>query len=97
SMKLLWDLGNERVFKTHTVPPEQEIHNRWVAAINAAFKQDRSLTNKARFGDLASNKRLVLDTWSGVLLDEDSLLDDWTRTKGVSVGIRPITLRNEIG
>ncbi|KAJ7190310.1 hypothetical protein GGX14DRAFT_605990 [Mycena pura] len=32
---------------------------------------------------LCFNKELVLNTWSGLLLNEESLLDDWTYTKGV--------------
>lgn len=30
-------------------------------------------------------------------MDEDSLPDDWTRTKGVLVGIQPMIHRNGIG
>ncbi|KAJ6587581.1 hypothetical protein DFH09DRAFT_909629 [Mycena vulgaris] len=91
SMKLIWNLRNERVFETHTATSETEIHNGWVSLINAALKRDKLLTNRARFGSLAIKKQLVLDTWSGTLLDEDSLPDDWTRSEGVLVGIRSVT------
>ncbi|KAJ7762994.1 hypothetical protein B0H16DRAFT_1219920, partial [Mycena metata] len=69
------------------------IHNRWVSLINRALKRDILLTNQARFGSLAIKKQVVLNTWSGTLLEEDSLPDDWTKSKGVLVGIRPITRR----
>ncbi|KAJ7260028.1 hypothetical protein B0H12DRAFT_1277944, partial [Mycena haematopus] len=87
SMKVIWNLRNQRVFDTHISPSQQEIKNRWVSMINSTLRQDQLLTNTARFGDLAIKKQLVLKTWSGTLLDEDSLLDDWTRCRGVLVGI----------
>ncbi|KAJ7826030.1 hypothetical protein B0H13DRAFT_2241148 [Mycena leptocephala] len=74
--------GKRRVFETHTLASKAEIHNRWVELINSALKRDQLLTNRARFGSLATKKQLVLDTWSGALLDEDSLPDDWIKLKG---------------
>ncbi|KAJ7143995.1 hypothetical protein C8R44DRAFT_915855 [Mycena epipterygia] len=97
SMRLIWNLRNERVFETHAPASENEIQNRWVSLINDALKRDMLLTNQACFGSLATKKQLVLDTWSGALLDEDSLPDDWTRSKGVLVGIWPITRKNGVG
>ncbi|KAJ7506394.1 hypothetical protein B0H11DRAFT_1707127, partial [Mycena galericulata] len=97
SMKLIWTLRNERVFETHKAASETEIHNRWVSVMNTALRRDKLLTNKVRFGSLAIKKQLVLDTWSGTLLNEDSLPDDWTQSKGVLVGIRPITRNNGVG
>ncbi|KAJ7700550.1 hypothetical protein B0H16DRAFT_1348653 [Mycena metata] len=79
SMRLLWNLRNERLFQTHKCPSEQEIHNRWLSAINAALRYDQLFTNKARFGNPAIKRQLVLNTWSGTLLDEDSLSDDFNR------------------
>ncbi|KAJ6553254.1 hypothetical protein B0H19DRAFT_949866, partial [Mycena capillaripes] len=97
SMTLIWNLRNKRVFETHTVASETEIQNCWVLLINAALKRDILFTNQACFGSLVIKKQLVLDTWSGTLFDEDSLLDDWTRSKGVLVGIQPITRKNGVG
>ncbi|KAJ7896141.1 hypothetical protein B0H13DRAFT_1624162 [Mycena leptocephala] len=97
SMYLIWNLRNKRVFETHTLASEAEIHDRWVELINSALKRDQLLTNRARFGSLATKKQLVLDTWSGALLDEDSLPDDWIKMKGVLVGIRPNTRNNGVG
>jgi hypothetical protein len=65
--------------------------------INGALKRDQILTNRTRFGSLAIGKQLVFDTWSGTLLDEDSLPDDWIKSKGVLVGIRPSTQTNGVG
>ncbi|KAJ6492706.1 hypothetical protein C8R47DRAFT_975753 [Mycena vitilis] len=97
SMRLLWTLRNERLFESRPCPSEREIHNRWVAALNTALRRDQLLTNKFKFGHLALKKHIVLKTWSGTLLDEDSLPDDWSKLKGVLVGIRPITQQNGVG
>jgi hypothetical protein len=51
-----------------------EIHNQWLKAVNRALQCDRLLTDKFRFGPLAANKQLILNTWSGILKNEDSLL-----------------------
>ncbi|KAJ7257193.1 hypothetical protein B0H12DRAFT_1015592, partial [Mycena haematopus] len=94
---VIWNLRNQRVFESHVSPSQQEIKNRWVSMINSILRQDQLLTNITRFGDLTIKKQLVLDTWSGTLLDEDSLPDDWTRCRGVLVGIRPNTSRLGVG
>jgi hypothetical protein len=73
------------------------LHNLWLAAINAALKRDCLLTYKVHFGSLARNHQIVLETWSGTLMDEDSLLDDWINTQGVLVGIQRIAKRAGIG
>jgi hypothetical protein len=96
-MSLIWNLRNERVFEAHTQASANEIHNHWVSLMNAALKRDRLLSNRTRFGSLATKKQLVLETWSGTLLDEDSLPDDWTRSEEVLVGIRHITRKNGVG
>ncbi|KAJ7697858.1 hypothetical protein B0H17DRAFT_1130139 [Mycena rosella] len=87
-------LRNDRVLGTAKLAAESEIHNLWVSTINSTLKRDKLLTNRTRFGDLAIRKQLVLNTWSGTLLDEDSLLDDWIKSKGVLVGIQPTTRKN---
>ncbi|KAJ7772302.1 hypothetical protein B0H16DRAFT_1768950 [Mycena metata] len=87
---LIWNLRVARVIRNPDMPlNEDAIHNQWLKMVNAALQRDRILTNKARFGTLALNKQTVLNTWSGLLMDEDSLPDDWIFTKGVLVGIRP--------
>ncbi|KAJ7432874.1 hypothetical protein FB451DRAFT_1345215 [Mycena latifolia] len=83
SMYLIWNLRNERIFDTKEPASEREIHNRWVSLINSALKRDILRTNRARFGSLAIKKHLVLTLGAGTRLDEDSLPDDWRKSKGV--------------
>ncbi|KAJ7654762.1 hypothetical protein B0H17DRAFT_956843, partial [Mycena rosella] len=97
SMHFIWRLRNDRVLGTAKLAAESEIHNLWVSKINSTLKRDKLLTNRTRFGDLAIKKQLVLNTWSGTLLDEDSLPDDWIKSNGVLVGMRPTTRKNGVG
>jgi hypothetical protein len=53
------------------------IHNQWLNAVNMALTRGRLLTDKVKFGPLAFNKQLVLNTWSGLLMEEALLPDDW--------------------
>ncbi|KAF8218144.1 hypothetical protein K438DRAFT_1444498, partial [Mycena galopus ATCC 62051] len=64
-----------------------EIHNCWVSAINMALKHDILSTNKIHFSQLTLKRQTVLNTWSGILWDEDSLPDDWIQSDRVLVGI----------
>jgi hypothetical protein len=97
----IWNVRNDKVLKNpDRCITDIEIHNRWLKSVNSALGRDRILTNKLKFGDLALNKDLVLRTWSGLLMNEDSLPDDWTYTAGVLVGIQPLRMngsRNGIG
>jgi hypothetical protein len=94
---LIWNLRQGRVIED---PDRRQsvlaIHNQWLSAINAALTRDRLLTDRIKFGPLALKKQLVLNTWSGLLMDEDSLPEDWTY-EGVLVGMRPMTDRHGIG
>ena len=94
----IWRLRVDRVL-THPnkIHSEPAICTQWLRSINASLSRDRILTDKIKFGKLCFNKELVLNTWSGLLLNEESLPDDWTYTKGVLVGIQPYTVRNGIG
>ncbi|KAJ7640026.1 hypothetical protein DFH06DRAFT_1001044 [Mycena polygramma] len=90
SWHTIWNIRNDKVLKNpNRNIGDAEIHNRWLKAINSALGRDRILTNKHKFNNLALNKNLVLRTWSGLLMDEDQLPDDWTYTEGVLVGIQP--------
>ncbi|KAJ6577104.1 hypothetical protein B0H10DRAFT_1836392 [Mycena sp. CBHHK59/15] len=94
---LIWNLRRTRVIENPGIlPTNKEIHNRWLKAVNGVLQRDCLLTNKIRFGPLAFNTQLVLKTWSGLLMDEDSLPVDWTH-EGVLVGMRPIIDRHGIG
>lgn len=76
---VIWDLRQIRVIENpDRILSLSEIHNQWLKAVNGALQRDRLLTDKVKFGSLALKKQLVLNTWSGLLMDEDSLPDDWT-------------------
>ncbi|KAJ7697650.1 hypothetical protein B0H17DRAFT_928271 [Mycena rosella] len=95
---LIWKLRVNRVISSPGMAlKEENIHNLWLKTMNAALTRDRILTNKTRFGLLSFKKQLVLNTWSGLLMDEDSLPDDWIHEKGVLVGIRPKNNATGIG
>jgi ribonuclease HI len=91
---LIWDLRVSR--HPNIVLTEPEIHNRWVKAINGALQRDRLLCDKVKFGILAFKKQFVLNTWSGLLLKEASLPDNWIN-EWVLVGIQPIVDKIGIG
>ncbi|KAF9231095.1 hypothetical protein BU15DRAFT_68624 [Melanogaster broomeanus] len=90
---LIWKLRCERAIKLEgkeeLFHSDIEIHNRWVACINKRLKYDRLLADSVRYGKKALKLDLVLKTWSGVLMDEHNLPDDWIRQSGVLVGIAP--------
>ncbi|KAJ6506684.1 hypothetical protein C8R45DRAFT_1050932 [Mycena sanguinolenta] len=97
SMQVIWNLRHQRRFENKQDITSAEIHNRWVAAINLRLKRDQLFTNKIHFGRLAINRKIILHTWSGILWDEDSLLDDWIQSDRVLVGIRPIITKRGVG
>lgn len=70
--------------KSHT---DGEITNRWLYIINNRLTMDKLMTSH-KYKTRALNKNLVLNTWSGLLQNEDWLPDDWTKERGVLVGIR---------
>jgi hypothetical protein len=75
----IWNLRVNRVITNlDRILTESAIHDQWLKAINGALQRDRLLTDKIRFGTLMLKKQLVLNTWSGLPMDEDSLPDDWT-------------------
>ena len=91
SAYLIWKLHCENVIKSEGNPerfhPPAEIHNRCVAQINHCLHLDTLSTSKRLHGKNAVTQQLVLQTWSRVLKDEDSLLDNWIWQQGVLVGI----------
>jgi hypothetical protein len=91
----IWNIRNDKVLKNPDGKmTDVEVHNKWLKSVNSALGRDRILTNKLKFDNLALNKDLVLRTWSGLLMNEDSLPDDWTYTVGVLVGIQPLRLKD---
>ncbi|KAJ6483316.1 hypothetical protein C8R45DRAFT_830508, partial [Mycena sanguinolenta] len=88
---LIWHLRRERVIENpDRIHTKKEIHNCWLKGANNMLTRDRLLTDKIKFGPLAFNKQMVLNTWSGILANQDSLPDDWVH-EGVLVGMRPMT------
>ncbi|EIW86416.1 hypothetical protein CONPUDRAFT_45945 [Coniophora puteana RWD-64-598 SS2] len=91
SAHLIWKLRCERVNKMVQNPPSahhlEEVRNRWIKQINHRLALDKILTNKHRFGPKALKRAIVLNTWSGTLLNEDRLPNDWVTETGVLVGI----------
>ncbi|KAJ6451182.1 hypothetical protein C8R45DRAFT_848593, partial [Mycena sanguinolenta] len=83
----IWNLCVNRVITNpDRILTESAVHNQWLKVINGVLQRDRLLTDKIRCGILTLNKQMVLNTWSGLLMDEDSLPEDWTH-EGVLVGI----------
>jgi hypothetical protein len=94
---LMWNLRHGRfIVALDRIQSTSGIHNQWLKVINAALTRDCLLTDRIKFGPLAHKKQLVLNTWIGLLIDEESLPENWTH-EGVLVGIRPITDRHGIG
>ncbi|KAJ7851352.1 RnaseH-domain-containing protein [Mycena leptocephala] len=87
SAQVIWKLRCDSVIGREGTPPStHEVHNRWVKVMNERLEIDVNLTNKLKYGKQhALSPALVLDTWRGTLLDEDTLPDDWLREPGVLV------------
>jgi hypothetical protein len=62
---------------------------------NGSLGRDRILTDRLRLGPLALNQNLVLTTGSDLLMDEDSLLNNWLNEE-VLVGIWSIVDRHRM-
>ncbi|KAJ7017994.1 hypothetical protein C8F04DRAFT_978182 [Mycena alexandri] len=91
SIFMIWKIRNNCVISRDGEPlPENEIHNKWLYAMNMRLTFDRALTNHAKYGRQISIKSsLVLQTWSSTLLKEDALPKDWIKQPRVLVGIEP--------
>ena len=101
SFHLIWRLYVVRRFTNNDNiekwPTRTQIHNQWISVVNQALKRDCILTDSCRFGPSARHKELVLNTWSGLLMNEEALPDNWLYTEGVLVGIRPLGKPEGIG
>lgn len=88
---LIWVLRCERVIGRESRQPDgvtdELVKRRWLAAVNKRLRMDCALTNKARAGRMFVAPDVVMDTWSGVLLNETGLPAAWTDTEGVLVGM----------
>ena len=90
---LIWKLRCEHAIQHENDPDklhtQDEITNRWLQAINVRLKMDRLHTDTLKYGKRALKEKLVLQTWSGVLYNEQDLPDNWIRAAGVLVGSTP--------
>ncbi|KAJ7042635.1 hypothetical protein C8F04DRAFT_945833, partial [Mycena alexandri] len=59
SAHLVWRLRNERVIQEKLPASQNEIHNRWLGAMNIRLKLDCTLTNAEKYGKRALKKDLV--------------------------------------
>ncbi|KAK7016573.1 hypothetical protein R3P38DRAFT_2377907, partial [Favolaschia claudopus] len=86
SAHLIWRLRNERRIQGKDPASEREITMRWMKAINLRLELDREMADRQKWGRKAAPKSLTLKTWRGVLLNEDTLPDDWIGESQVLVG-----------
>ncbi|KAJ7172881.1 ribonuclease H-like protein [Mycena crocata] len=84
---LIWRLRNERRIQGKDAASEREIHMRWKRTMNIRLAVDCLRSNQTRYAKKATPKSLVIKTWTGVILNEDTLPADWTRETQVLVGI----------
>ncbi|KAJ7574635.1 hypothetical protein C8J56DRAFT_719140, partial [Mycena floridula] len=89
SAHMIWKIRCDIVVKLRDIPSHAETHNKWVHAVNERLQADCLLTSWFRCGPKALPRQVVLDTWSGTLLNEASLPDDWIWNPEVLVGIGP--------
>jgi hypothetical protein len=91
---LIWKLRCTRVIERGSDPTkyfsEFEIHNRWLACINARLRSDVLLTDKSKFGSRALSFKKVINTWRQVLKDGENLPEAAFRESRVLVGIAPL-------
>ncbi|KAF9458021.1 hypothetical protein BDZ94DRAFT_1271767, partial [Collybia nuda] len=89
---LIWKIRCEKVFQNdnlqNTSHTKRELENKWFQCINTRLKLDKLQTNRSKFGKKAIKETLVLDTWEGILKDEENLPKDWIRQSSVLVGIK---------
>ncbi|KAJ7318042.1 hypothetical protein DFH08DRAFT_715144, partial [Mycena albidolilacea] len=86
----IWLIRNNRVISRDGAPaPEDEIIKKWKFSINQRLQVDKSLANRPIRGKHpALAQKLVLETWSGTLDNEDSLPANWLQEPRVLVGSR---------
>ncbi|KAJ7193267.1 hypothetical protein GGX14DRAFT_379333, partial [Mycena pura] len=90
SAYLIWRLRNERVIDREGEPASvEEIENKFKFIINQRLQMDKILANRPRKGKRPSLAlKLVLETWSRIIDDAQSLPTDWLREPRVLVGSR---------
>ncbi|KAJ7840874.1 hypothetical protein B0H13DRAFT_1649404 [Mycena leptocephala] len=96
---LIWKIRNEHVINRDAAPAtEQEIINRWNYHINHRLQVDIVLANRPAEGKRSAlAPRKVLETWSGLLDQEDMMPENWLREPRVLVGGRATQTRPDSG
>ena len=93
SLFLIWKIRCEWRIQQESDPlklhSEVEINNRWVYAMNYRLKLDCLMTH-TKYERKALSKKLVIQTWKNMLLDEDLLPGDWASSTEVLVGIKTL-------
>jgi exonuclease III len=89
---VLWTLRCEariargdRPEERHTIP---EATNRWRSAIERRLSIEKISTDSKRFGAIAMDRDIVIETWDGAI-DGATEEQDWIARDGVLVGRRP--------
>jgi hypothetical protein len=85
-----WRISDEASLEK--IPTEQELRASWIRNLNRRLQLERLMTDKFRYGRKALKRKLVEETWWGVLRDQESLQDDWLRVGTevlVGIGDRP--------
>ncbi|KAJ7090686.1 hypothetical protein C8R44DRAFT_955817 [Mycena epipterygia] len=92
SAYLIWKLRNDRVISRDGAPAsEEEILNKWKFTVNQRLQIDKVLANRPIRGKRpALARKVVLETWSGMLDNENSLPADWLQEPRVLVGSRAL-------
>lgn len=91
SAHMIWTIRCERRIQNadaDTGISENAIANKWIYRMNTRLTTDRLCTDR-RYGTKALKPETVLQTWSGTLLAEENLPENWLRQSGVLVGISP--------
>ncbi|KAJ4490420.1 hypothetical protein J3R30DRAFT_3277339, partial [Lentinula aciculospora] len=71
SAHLIWSLRCERVIRNEGRNfTENEIRYRWVKKVNDLLELDRNMMHR-KYEKKALSKRLVLQSWKGILVNED--------------------------
>jgi exonuclease III/ribonuclease HI len=89
--QIIWTLRCEARIAREDRPEERhtvtEALNRWRAALERRLNLDRITADSKRFGKIATDRKIVLETWRGVVTSE-ATDDRWIEKGGVLVGRR---------
>jgi hypothetical protein len=98
SAHFIWKLRYKRVSEDRPEeewPQEIEIHNQWLAMMNARLTLDRAIMSN-KYGKKALKQNVVLDTWKNLLKNKKNLPQNWLKTTGVLVSINQMVHQGNI-